>query len=277
LKVREYVELSRPINVVMSIIGVVIGAGLGGSINWYLVFLAIMAAGLFTAAGNALNDYIDRDLDKIAHPERPIPSGRLSPKEALKFSVTLFIISAVFASVLAFYKPLTLLIYVPALLLMILYEVKAQLKNFGPLGNVVIALLVGMTFSYGALASNPNILAFMLTLYAFLSNWSREIIKDIEDMKGDKFAGRKTLPMILGEDAAKKIGVVPILLAVLTSPLPFIWREMGLLPFLFIVFGDMVFAYSIYLAIRAEYGKSQRIMKWGMIIILLAYILECIF
>ena len=276
MKITEFIRVSRPINVLMAIIGVMIGASLGGNVNWYYVFLAIMAAGLFTAAGNALNDYIDRDLDKIAHPERPIPSGRITPKEALTFSVTLFTLSVLFAFILGYYKPLTLLVYVPALLLMILYEIKAQWKNFGPLGNVVIALLVGMTFSYGALSSNPSILAFMLTLYAFLSNWSREIIKDIEDMKGDKFAGRKTLPMILGEYAARKIGILPVLIAVFTSPLPYIWGEMGIWPFVILILGDIVFGYSIYLAIRADYTRSQKTMKWGMIIVLIAYILECI-
>ncbi|PKM92058.1 MAG: digeranylgeranylglyceryl phosphate synthase, partial [Euryarchaeota archaeon HGW-Euryarchaeota-1] len=51
----------------------------GSSINLYLSIMLIAAAAifLFSSAGNVLNDYFDREIDKINHPERPIPSNRV--------------------------------------------------------------------------------------------------------------------------------------------------------------------------------------------------------
>ncbi|MCD6502679.1 MAG: geranylgeranylglycerol-phosphate geranylgeranyltransferase [Euryarchaeota archaeon] len=274
MRIKYFIELSRPINVLMAIIGVVLGAGLGGSIEWAFVILACIAAATFTAAGNALNDYIDRDLDRIIHPDRPIPSGKISPREAYMYAVSMFVLSAIFASVLAYFKPLTLLVYAPVLAFMLMYELKLRLKYYGPIGNVLIASLVGATFSYGALASKPNNLAFMLTLYAFLSNWTREIVKDLEDLPGDKAAGRKTLPMIIGEDLCKKISLIPLIVAVVTSPIPYAIGNMDIIPFVILLVGDCIFIYSMALTLKKQYKMAQKTMKYGMLVILVAYFIQ---
>ena len=273
-RIKSFIEISRPVNVIMAVVGVLLGAGLGGRVEWLPVSLACVAAATFTAAGNALNDYVDRDLDRVAHPERPIPSGRLSPKDAYLYSVAMFLISALFAVILAFIKPMTLLVYVPVLVFMLSYELKLRLKYYGPIGNVLIAMLVGATFSYGALASRPSVLAFMLTLYAFLANWTREIVKDLEDIEGDRAAGRRTLPMIIGEKRCKFLSIIPLLIAVVTSPVPYILEKMHVYPFVILIIGDVIFLYSIALAIAENYKKAQRIMKYGMIVVLLAYFVQ---
>ncbi|HDJ50858.1 MAG TPA: hypothetical protein ENF25_01495 [Thermoprotei archaeon] len=273
-RVIAFFELSRPINIFMTAIGVILGAGLGGAVEWRCVALACIAAVTFAAAGNALNDYVDRDLDRIAHPERPIPSGRISDREARLYSTLMFLISGAFAGALAIFKPLTLAVYLPVLAFILMYELKLRLKYYGPIGNVLIALLVGATFSYGALASKPNSLALMLTLYAFLSNWTREIVKDLEDVEGDLSVGRRTLPMILGEDKCRAVSIIPLIIAIITSPIPYLIGKMDSAPFIVLIIGDIVFCYSIFLALNRSYSRAQKVMKCGMLIVLIAYFIQ---
>src|SRR4030042_166904 len=54
------------------------------------VILSMAVVVLFPAGGNSLNDYFDRETDKVAHPRRPIPSGGVKPSSALALSIVLF-------------------------------------------------------------------------------------------------------------------------------------------------------------------------------------------
>jgi len=269
---KEYWELFRPINAFMSIVGVIIGHILSGKIEPLPLFLACVAVVLFVGGGNSLNDYLDREIDKKAHPERPIPSGRISAEKAYLFSKVLFASSVAFQIALTFYKPLSAAVYFPALALMLGYEFK--MKKIGPVGNFVIGLLVGFTFLYGGTSSSLSILAVMLFFYATLANWSREIVKDLQDYEADKIGERKTLPMILGEKLTKKIAMIPLSVAIITSPLPFFMRAMGLPEFAILVFGDLVLIYSLILNWKENYEKSQKVMKLGMNVILIAYVIQ---
>ncbi len=63
---------------------------------------AVATTILATGAGMAINDYFDRDIDRINNPERPIPRGAVAPRTVLAFSFVLFAI----AGVLAFMLPM---------------------------------------------------------------------------------------------------------------------------------------------------------------------------
>ena len=95
--VRAYLELVRPANVVTSLADVLAGfavAGLGNppALPWLLASTACLYAG-----GVVLNDVFDRDLDRIERPERPIPSGRVTPRRAGAVGAALLLAGAVAA------------------------------------------------------------------------------------------------------------------------------------------------------------------------------------
>ena len=98
-QMRGTLRLCRPLNCLMSGIAVVIAALISVSFGitsfWLPVLLATIVAILLTATGNILNDYTDREIDKISHPDRPIPSGKIKPTSALKLAVSLIIISLI--------------------------------------------------------------------------------------------------------------------------------------------------------------------------------------
>ncbi|MCD4807218.1 MAG: UbiA family prenyltransferase, partial [Methanococcoides sp.] len=98
---KAYLELMRAGNCAMAafagLIGVLIAYNILSSASPYvslslfdtsLIFAVVF---LVTGAGNGLNDYFDIEIDKVNKPSRPIPSGKISLKSALYFSLLLFI------------------------------------------------------------------------------------------------------------------------------------------------------------------------------------------
>ena len=177
-------KLFRTGNAVMGVIGLAIGVliATGTDIfdHWQTIAWAALAVFAFIAGGNSLNDYTDREVDKIAHPERPLPSGQVTPRQVLFISAACFIVS--FLSSLTLNLPSTIIV-VLAIILMMSYEVK--LKKDALTGNLEIALLTGMLFLLGGAVVGMMERTYVIALLAFLATLGREIVKDIEDMDGD--------------------------------------------------------------------------------------------
>src|SRR2546428_5532817 len=198
-------RFSRPLNCVMSAVGVGIGGVVGvGSAAWGDLALPLVlpatAAASLTAGGNALNDIFDRETDRINHPDRPLASGQLTLGTARAFAASAFVIAAILA---AFINPLALVIVGLNVTLMVSYE--NWLKARGAAGNVVIAYLVGSLFLFAGVSvfrssTAPLIRTGILTALAFLATLGREITKDIQDMRGD--VDRRTLPRRIGASPA---------------------------------------------------------------------------
>jgi len=92
---RPYVVLIRPANVLTSICDVLAGLAIAsgfGFIGWDALLLILATACLY-AGGIVFNDYFDRHIDIKERPERPIPSGKISPRSAVIFGIFLFIIA----------------------------------------------------------------------------------------------------------------------------------------------------------------------------------------
>lgn len=103
-KLTEYLQLARISNLPTVFSNVLVGAALAagaGPLHWAMVVLATVVASLFYVGGMALNDLVDRDIDAVERPRRPIPSGALSVKEVTRFTFICFggglILTLVFA------------------------------------------------------------------------------------------------------------------------------------------------------------------------------------
>jgi geranylgeranylglycerol-phosphate geranylgeranyltransferase len=86
-------DRQRRDGIVGLLMGVLIAAGTGILDHWQPIAFASVAVFSFIAGGNSLNDYTDREVDKLAHPERPLPSGRMTPRQVLLISIASFVIS----------------------------------------------------------------------------------------------------------------------------------------------------------------------------------------
>ncbi|HEY6625870.1 MAG TPA: UbiA family prenyltransferase, partial [Ignavibacteriaceae bacterium] len=83
-KLTAIVKIVRPLNFLITFISVIVAAviclpGYGIELN---VFLAALSASLVMASGNIINDIYDIDIDRVNKPSRPLPSGKISIKEA---------------------------------------------------------------------------------------------------------------------------------------------------------------------------------------------------
>jgi geranylgeranylglycerol-phosphate geranylgeranyltransferase len=185
-------------NALLSALGVLLGAWwAGGSIGAPATLLAALVAVALTAVANAENDYQDRELDRMAHPHRPLPSGALTPAHA-RITVGIAATVAMAGSALlgVALAGATLVI----IAIMLVYS--RVLKSRGLVGNVAVAVLASLPFAYGAWAVGRPLDALPLAGVAIPLHFAREIAKDLEDAEADA-ATRRTLPVAYGTHAAR--------------------------------------------------------------------------
>lgn len=157
-------------------------------------FLLVLCTILVAAAGYIINDYYDVKIDLINKPKRVV-IGKVLHRRIAMFSH--FILNS-FASILSIFLGWKVfLVIVITTFLMWLYA--NQLKRTPLLGNLLISFLTGMSVYMPAfLYAQSHKLLFVYAVFAFLISLLREIIKDMEDVKGDEEFGCKTLPIIWG-------------------------------------------------------------------------------
>ena len=231
-----YIALMRPKNLVLAGATVPLGAyfalmDAGEPFPVVAVALHTLAVVLFTGAGNAMNDIKDAEIDKTAHPMRPIPSGQLSIQQASRFTSLLWTLSVAghIGGLLAVepavstYLP-TVLIYILAVVLMVTYDHGPATKNRGLSGNIVISLLVGAVILYGASAVGGFAQPVIWWIFGvvFLTNLAREMVKDCMDMEADE-GSRQTLPMTYGKEKVRMAAYVVIMGALVCLYVPF-WK-----------------------------------------------------
>ena len=191
-----YIMIIRPLNVFLGGLTILISSLIikyeGPAIS---VILPVFVVMFFTIGANTLNDYFDYEIDKINRPDRAISSGLVLRNQALILSLFSFIIGVLIA--LRLNKDSQLLSIGVSLPLIIAYNVK--LKKYALIGNIIVSLILAMSFIYAGLVFKktepliiPALLAFGLTLI-------REIVKDLADIKGDKSAGLMTFPIVYGK------------------------------------------------------------------------------
>lgn len=212
-----YVQLSRPVNCLISGLSILIAALLARpAANWQAVFWAVLSGMVLTAAANAINDYFDIEIDRINRPRRPLPAGRLQPYQAKGFAIILFVCGVFFS---IFINVFAVLIAATSALLLIVYS--AKLKRTPLWGNATVSLMTGTAFIYGALAGGRWREGIIPAVYAFLFHFGRELLKDIEDVSGDKAARAQTFPLRYGLQASRWVisGLFSLLVGL--TPVPY--------------------------------------------------------
>lgn len=245
--IRDLAQLCRPT------LGVF--AALAGCVTLYalnpvsLPYQYLLTAGVLTcitAAAFAINDYWDIDKDRINHPERPLPSGRISRLQAKRLAVSLFSTALLLAIPLGA-SPL-LLVTVSALLL---WYYSPLLKYNGILGNVLVAALVSALILLGALVAGRPLAVLYPMGFLFLFILAKEIVWDVHDAMGDRAQGTVTIANLWGDRVAFQIvwGLLGLLLlsipgAMVWLPMRYpVWFSIGCL-FLLLSFGIALIQYQ---------------------------------
>lgn len=234
-----------------------------------MTYICVMVF-LATGAGNVLNDYYDIEIDRINRPERPLPSGRISPKSAFRTAAASFVIALVIAFLINTFAGLIGLINIAIL---ILYARK--LKQTILWGNLTVAYLTGSTFLFGgSFFGKEGIVAmFPLFLLSFLVTAAREIVKDIEDIAGDEAGGAVTFPIRFGEKAASYLAAAFAAAAAVLCPLPYVMDIFGVPYLIVIAFAGVALVYALWVLLaRKDYTGSSKYLKIAMFVSLVSFI-----
>ena len=272
-KIKAGLEVVRPINGIIAAVSVIIGAVLTKCGLTQSVWLAALSCFLITGGGNSINDMVDKDIDRINKPERPIPSGRLSGKAAGIISIALFIAGVSIAGLVSFW-----LIEMAILVTVLLLLYSFSLKRRGFRGNIAVAFLGGLPFIYGGIAAEfitPTIIPFF---FAFLFHLLRELIKDIEDIDGDR-GYAQTYPIVYGIKRARRLMNVLTVILILYTLFPYLAGIYGL-PYLIsvVILVDipLVVLLSLIKRDRISFTLTSRILKTCMLGALCSLILAAI-
>lgn len=216
------VRLLRPLNVVMIVVGVLLGGVLSGGAEAVQgttgarLLRAALAAALIGGAGNVSNDVFDLEADRINRPGRPLPRGQVGPLLAKQLAALGMAGGLALAATLS---GLHLALALGAVGGLLIYNVKLQHVPLA--GNLMIALLVALALLYGGATAGPLAPALIGSVFAFLTTLAREIIKDLDDAEGDAAAGARTLPLVLGPARAAALAAAVLGLTLVLTPLPY--------------------------------------------------------
>jgi geranylgeranylglycerol-phosphate geranylgeranyltransferase len=265
-----FIRILRPVNAVMagiaSLLGVVVATGTIPPQSLLLVPVVV----LITGAGNAVNDYYDREIDAVNRPDRPIPHGEVTPAGALRYSAVLFVAAVLLA---IFVTPECLAIAVINSLVLVVYA--RNLKGLPLAGNLAVGYLAGSIFLFGGAFAGLEGLLLNIPVagVTFLCMTSREVLKDAEDIEGDRLGGARTLPMITGVGNAARLSFLLALAAVILSYLPiFPWWGMAYVGL--ITVADIIILFGAAAALRCAEPACLRssnatgILKNGMFLAL---------
>lgn len=239
-----YLQLIRPVNSLMMGFAVIVGYIVASkgvlNISPSLLVLGFLTAFFLSSSSMVLNDYFDREVDAINNPLKPIPSGKVSPKNALYFAVFL-----AFLGILSAYLINVLCLTIALISGIVSTAYNGYFKKTGFLGNLLVSLCVAIPFIFGAAMLNDiplHVLIFFTMV--FLANTGREITKGIVDVVGDKSKGIMTVAVKYGEFFASKLAVVFYILAIFLSPLPWLLGLLSIYYLVLVVIADAGFLYS---------------------------------
>ncbi|WP_296881061.1 UbiA family prenyltransferase [uncultured Methanobrevibacter sp.] len=273
-----YIEILRPGNALMGAIIVVLVAIIDRSFTLPTI-LAMLAVFFETAAGNVINDYFDYQIDLINKPERPIPSGRISLNAGKNYGYLLFLLGTICGLLISLLTGNWIPFIIVLIADVVLYLYAYKLKATPLIGNLAVGFMTGFGFVFAGFSlNNPNIIMISMYLgfFAFVMTTARELVKDIEDMEGDKAEGARTLPILYGEKITAILASILIIVDCALCPLLYYINIFGFYYLMVIAVAVILFIYSAILIIRNQdrttAAKVSKYLKIGMLIAFVAFI-----
>lgn len=267
--VTSMLALVRLKNLLLTAAGVAIGGVLAQG-AWRIsdsVAWAIASAVLLAASGNVANDLFDRAADRVNRPDRPLVSGRVSEGAAFALGG----VTGGLGLLIAWYLGRDMFwVALAALALMLLYS--PVIKPLGLPGNIAVAAIASLPPVYGALADRFPRAGYVPFAMGAILHFAREIVKDVEDVAGDRVQGRRTVPITFGRDAAFMMAAGALVLFVPASLAPWFggWygRRYGIMV---IILGAGIGVLIARLLARDGRGARSALklaMVWGMVALL---------
>lgn len=201
-------------------------AGVGLVNPPYLFGLLILSMVLLAAAGYVINDYFDQDVDEFNKPHKQIVGKHLKAESAKRYYWQLNIVGLLAGFYVSYAVMSIRLALIFIMIAGLLWFYSSRYKRMVLVGNIVVAfvaatgIFVVWFFELNTLMNHaplfidasrlmPTItgLVFAYALFAFMSSFVRELIKDLEDLRGDQRCGCRTFPVVYGSSVAKNLAL----------------------------------------------------------------------
>ncbi|MCP8303878.1 MAG: UbiA family prenyltransferase [archaeon] len=273
---RGTIDLIRPINSIMVGFAVMVGISVASpsSVLSMPSLLGFLTGFFISSFSMVMNDYYDVEVDKVNRPDRPLPSGRVSPNSAIILASVLLIFGIASSILISFNN----------FIIASAFTFLAWLYNFwgkskGLVGNLMVAASVAIPFIYGGMAVGcaDNLLLLWLALTSFLAATGREVVKTICDMEGDKFRKVMSIARVYGPRSASIFGAVMFMVAIVSSWLPIITGIVGVVYAIMIIIPDAIFVYASIKVLRSPSESNalhvKNVSLFGMLIGLIAFLI----
>ncbi len=269
-----------------AIVGIMVDMGVETFYHYPSLIMIFVGGWALSASAMVLNDYFDIEVDKINDPSRPIPSGQIKPKQALRFGIILIVIGLLMGIGIDTFEWLYwgsqfgVSIVTSIICAIMVTTYTNYMKRYSIIGNLAVSIGVWMGFLYGDLVLDFHInpLPECMAFAAFMLNFGREVMKGIIDIEGDRANGVRTVATTTG----------PKWTAIIASSLWFFTILGSIIP-LFIAKASVVYMASISVSIIlaltciiwllstqeiSSVRKIKTMVLWTMLISLVAFTLE---
>lgn len=254
-KIKGIIQLFRPELSLAAGICVIVGEIIAlGSLPSIHNFTYGFICGFFISSpALILNDYFDIEVDRINAPNRPLPSGIVSPHEVIALTIGVTFIGIVAAANISTYA---LIICIILWIIGVLYNWK--LKETGLPGNIMVSCSVATTFILGGIAVGEpfNKIVLTFSIMAFLFDLGEEIAADAMDINGDKKRNSKSIAIKMGRKVALIISSILFSLVILISFMPIYFGWLGISYLLMILISDVIIFLSVLKLLRSQSSEE---------------------
>ncbi len=226
-------------------------------------FLLSLSTVIIAAAGYIINDYYDIKIDFINKPDRVVIGKSITRRYAILFHTVLSGLGILIGAYVSLWIGAVNIISV-----FLLWLYSNLLKRLPFVGNLSVAFLTGLSLILVDLYYHSgNYMIYIYASFAFFMTLIREIIKDMEDLKGDNSFGCKTLPIIWGIRKTKQMIYSLLTVLVITVVvLNFLFTD---LPITFFILFIVILIWFLQRLIRADttrdYYRLSTFCKWIML------------
>jgi geranylgeranylglycerol-phosphate geranylgeranyltransferase len=230
-----------------------------------ILILSYLTYIFIAAAGNVVNDVFDIEIDKINRPDRPIPSGAITLKQAKVYSIVLWLIGIIFSFVTIPISPAGFWCPIIAIFFSFIgFAYAAKGKVIRIFGNFMVAISFSFGYIYGGvitgafnqITSSLAIITFFLSSFFMLQ--SREIIKGMEDVEGDRLRQVQTIAMVYGYRVAALSAAICGALAIVFFTLVWLFAFVNIWFIPFLILGDISVAVSIFILLSGVESSEKQ-------------------
>ena len=165
------------------------------------LLMLVLASAAAIAGGYIINSFYDREKDLINRPHKTMLDRLVSQRTKLTAYFVLNFISVIFASYVSFRAVMFFSLYIFAI-----WYYSHRLKKYPFIGNITAAILAVIPFfAVFIYYKNFDLVIFVHATFLFLVISMRELVKDLENIKGDFAQNYRTIPVVYGERTSKRM------------------------------------------------------------------------